>query len=108
VLIGGELDSLLTECANSRRGAWLETTNLLSMANMKRLYSFDEESLKVREGFSHLLKIDTSFLTKLQKGFDKVMPDSFERSPSASRRTEPGREPVGKTLERRMEVIIVS
>jgi hypothetical protein len=54
------------------------------------------------------LKTDASFLTKVQKGFDKMMPDSFERSPPVSRRTEQGREPVGKTLERRMEVIIVS
>ena len=108
MLVGGELDSLLTECANSRRGAWLETTNLLLMANMKRLYSFDEESVKAREGFSHLLKTDVSFLTKVQKGFDRMMPDSFEMSPSASKRTEPGREPVRKTLERRMEVITIS
>jgi hypothetical protein len=64
--------------------------------------------VKAREGFSHLLKTDASFLTKVQKGFDKMMPDSFERSPPVSRRTEQGREPVGKTLERRMEVIIVS
>jgi hypothetical protein len=45
VLIGGEADSLSTERANS------ETTNVLSMANMKRLYGFDEESVKAREGF---------------------------------------------------------
>jgi hypothetical protein len=69
VLIGGEPDSLLTECANSRRGVWLETTNMLSMANMKRLCGFDE-SMKAREGFFHLLKTDASFPTKVPKGFD--------------------------------------
>lgn len=55
---------------------------MLSMANMKRLYGFDEESVKAWEELFHLLKIDASFPTKVQKGFDKMMPDSFERSPS--------------------------
>jgi hypothetical protein len=98
----------LTECANSRRGAWLETTNMISMANMKRLYNFDEESVKAREGFFHLLKTDASFPTKVQKGFDKMMPDSFKRSPSASKRTELDSGPVEKPLEQRMEAVTVS
>ena len=108
VLIGGEPDSLLTECASSRRDAWLETTNTLSMANMKRLYCFDEESVKAREGFFHLLKTDASFPTKVQKGFDNMMPDSFERSPSASKRSESDSGPMEKPLEQRMEAMTVS
>jgi hypothetical protein len=108
VLIGGEPDSLLTECASSRRDAWLETTNMLSMANMKRLYGFDEESVKAREGFFHLLKTDASFPTKVQKDFDKMMPDSFEKSLSASERTEPGSGTMEKPVEERMEAVRVS
>jgi hypothetical protein len=80
VLNGGEPESLLTECANSRRAAWLETTNMLSMTNLKRLCGFDEETVKSREGFFHLLKTDKSFPAKVRMGFDKMMPDSFEKS----------------------------
>lgn len=96
VLVGGEPDSLLTECASSRRDAWLETTNVLSMVNMKRLYCFDEESVKAREEFFHLLRTDASFPTKVQKSFDKMIPDSFEKSPSVSESTEPDGGTIGK------------
>jgi len=78
---------------------------MLSMANMKRLYGFDEEGVKAQEGVFHLLKTGASFPTKVQKGFDKMMPDSFERSPSASKRTEPDSEPVEKPLEQSMEAM---
>jgi hypothetical protein len=108
VLIGGEPDSLLTECGSSRRDAWLETTNVVSMANMKRLYCFDEENVKAREEFFHLLRTDASFPTKVQKGFDKMILDSFEKSPSAPESTEPDRGTIGKPLEERMEVVTVS
>jgi hypothetical protein len=108
VLVGGEPDSLLTECASSRRDAWLETTNVLSMINMKRLYCFDEESVKGREEFFHLLRTDASFPTKAQKSFDKMIPDSFEKSPSVSESTEPDGGTIGKPLEERMEVVTVS
>jgi hypothetical protein len=64
--------------------------------------------VKAREGFSHLLKTDASFLTKVQKGFDKMMPDSFERSPSASKRTEPDSGLMENPQEQRMEAVIVS
>jgi len=75
----GEPDSLLTECAESRRNAWLETTNQLSQANMKRLYGFDEASIKGREGFFHLLNADPSFPAKVRAGFDKMLPETFEK-----------------------------
>lgn len=80
VLVGGESESLLTECANSRRTAWLETTNMLSMTNLKRLCGFDKETAKAREDFFHLLKTDESFPAKVRSGFDEMMPESFLRS----------------------------
>lgn len=81
---------------------------MLSMASMKRLYGFDEESVKAREGFFHLLKTDASFPTKVQKDFDKMMPDSFEKSLSASERTEPDSGTMENPVEERMEAVTVS
>lgn len=108
VLSGGEPESLSTECANSRRTAWLETTNMLSMSNLKRLYGFDEETIKAREGFFHLLKTEESFPAKVWKGFDKMMPDSFDRSTSVTKGLEGEDEPAQKPLEARMKAVTVS
>ena len=82
VLIGGGPASLLTECANPRSDAWIETTNMLFMTNMKRLYSFDDESVKAREGFFQLLKTDESFQANVRMGFDKITPVSFMKNAS--------------------------
>jgi hypothetical protein len=108
VLVDGEPESLLTECANSRRTAWLETTNMLSMTNMKRLYGFDEESVKAREGFFHLLKTDVSFPAQVRKGFARMMPDSFERSQPAVKKAEGENGAAQNPLEARMEAVTVS
>lgn len=72
VMPAEDQESLLTECAESRRKAWLKTTNMLSMNIMKRLYGSDEESVKARESFFHLLKTDASFPAKVRKGFDNM------------------------------------
>ena len=77
VIKGGESDSLLTDCADSRRQAWLNTTNALSKANFQRMSGFDEETTKSRQVFFHRLKTDESFPRTIQKGFDKMMPESF-------------------------------
>ena len=80
----GEPDAILTECANSRRTAWIEATNHLSQANMRRLYGFDEPNVKAREGFFQLLNTDPSFPAKVRSGFDKMMPESFEKEETES------------------------
>ena len=108
VLIGGEPESLLTECANSRRTAWLETTNMLSMTNMKRLYGFDEESVKARESFFQLLKTDHSFPAKVRMGFDKMMPDSFMKGASVSGAAEQESRAVENLWEAQVESVTVS
>jgi len=84
----GEPDSLLTDCANSRRTAWIEATNQLSQANMKRLYGFDEATVKAREGFFHLLKTDPSFPAKVRSGFDKMLPETFEKEETEAQPTQ--------------------
>lgn len=108
VLTGGEPESLLTECANSRRTTWLETTNMLSMTNLKRLCGFDEENVKAREGFFHLLKTDESFSARVRKGFDKMMLDSFETSQSIAKSADQETGPTQNPLEARMEAVTVS
>lgn len=39
VISAGEDPSLLIDCANARRTAWLKTTNPFSMTNLKRMAS---------------------------------------------------------------------
>ena len=79
VIAGGEEDTLLTDCANSRRQAWRETINVLSQTNMKRLSGFGEETVKAREAFFHRLKTDESFPDMNRKSFDRMMPECFEK-----------------------------
>ena len=78
VIQNSEPDSLLTDCANSRRQAWLDATNELSQANIRRLYGHDEESIAMREGFFDKLRSDPNFPAKIRAGFDKMIPDTFE------------------------------
>ena len=78
VIQNGEPDDLLTQCANSRRDAWINVTNELSQANIRRLYGFDEESVAMREGFFAKLKADPDFPVKVRAGFDKMIPNTFE------------------------------
>ncbi|RFU32254.1 hypothetical protein B7463_g4056, partial [Scytalidium lignicola] len=78
VLKKGESDSLLTDCANSRRNAWLTMTNVLSQGNIKRLYGFDEEGIGAREEFFSRLKVDESFSKDIRGKFDKMLPETFE------------------------------
>lgn len=78
VIQNSEPDDLLIQCANNRRQAWLDATNELSQANIRRLYGHDEESTKMREGFFEKLRSDPSFPGKIRVGFDKMIPDTFE------------------------------
>ena len=56
----------------------MEGTNMLSQANMRRLYGHDSQSIEQRTSFFHLLNTDASFPAKVRAGFNKMMPDSFE------------------------------
>ncbi len=103
----GEPDSILTECANSRRTAWIEATNQLSQANMKRLYGFDEATVKARQGFFHLLKTDPSFPAKVRSGFDKMMPESFEKEQAEAQPTQHVMESKQEQLTSQMDAVTV-
>ena len=48
-------DSLLTDCANSRRDAWQNATSVAAMANLQRLKSLNENDVKGREEVFHKL-----------------------------------------------------
>ena len=52
---------------------------MLSQANMRRLYGYDSQTIEQRINFFHLLNTDPSFPAKVRAGFDKMMPDSFEK-----------------------------
>jgi hypothetical protein len=66
------------------------------------------QGVKAREGFFHLLKTDESFPAQVRKGFDRMMPDSFERSQSAAKKADGENEAARNPLEARMEAVSVS
>ena len=78
ILKHGENDNLLTQCADSRRQTWITTTNQLSQSNIERLYRFDEQGIKARNGFFEKLKMDEAFPGVVRGGMAKMMVDTFE------------------------------
>ena len=80
VIKEGESDSLLTSCAESRRQTWINTTDKLSQANLKRMFCFDSETVAARESFFKKLKSEPGFHGLVRGGFDKLLADSFESS----------------------------
>ncbi|ETN46764.1 uncharacterized protein HMPREF1541_00953 [Cyphellophora europaea CBS 101466] len=78
VIKHGESQRLLTECANSRRQTWIEATNMLSQANISRLYGFDQKTTTAREAFFEKLRTDSAFPSVVRAGMDKMMTDTFE------------------------------
>ena len=79
VMKDGEPDRLLTDCANSRRDAWLNATSKLEMGNMKRLGEFGEEEAKTRDEFFARLNTDPEYPKMVRKGLDGMIPETFER-----------------------------
>lgn len=80
VIAGGENDSLLTSCADSRRTTWLEVTNKLSQDNMARLYASDPSTIAAREGFFQKLNDPVNgqtFAKMVQNGFSRMIPEDF-------------------------------
>ncbi|EXJ60695.1 hypothetical protein A1O7_04848 [Cladophialophora yegresii CBS 114405] len=78
VLKRGEPDSLLTECAENRRQTWLTVTDVLSQANIQRLYRFDDEGIAARDAFLKKANEDANFAREVRRGLDKMLSDSFE------------------------------
>ena len=78
VISGSEDPSLLTDCANSRRTAWLNTTNPTSIANLKRLASEEEEEVRAREQFFERLRTDKEFSVKLRTEMAEMLPETFQ------------------------------
>jgi 2-polyprenyl-6-methoxyphenol hydroxylase-like FAD-dependent oxidoreductase len=79
VINDGEDDGLLTNCSESRRWTWINATNVMSVANLKRLQSFEPEDIKKRDEFFKRLNTDENFPAQVRKGMDGLMIDSFEK-----------------------------
>jgi hypothetical protein len=78
VIKEGEPDSLLTECANARREAWLTATSLAARKNLTRLQSVEEEEVKDRDQFFHKLNTDKeNFAKEMRTNMNRMMTDSF-------------------------------
>ncbi|OCT52421.1 hypothetical protein CLCR_10093 [Cladophialophora carrionii] len=80
VLERREPDSLLTECAETRRQTWLTVTDVLSQANIQRLYRFDDQGIvAARDAFFKRSNEDGHFLARdVRRGLDKMLSNTFE------------------------------
>jgi 2-polyprenyl-6-methoxyphenol hydroxylase-like FAD-dependent oxidoreductase len=78
VVKGKEPETLLTECANSRRQTWIDVTNQLSRANLHRLRGHDPETVAARDGFFQKLNTDSSFPQVVRAGMNKILAETFE------------------------------
>jgi 2-polyprenyl-6-methoxyphenol hydroxylase-like FAD-dependent oxidoreductase len=74
-----EDDGVLTHCSESRRWTWINATNVMSVANLKRLQSFKPEDIKKRNEFFQKLNTDNNFPGQVRKGMNGLMIDSFEK-----------------------------
>jgi len=74
----GESDDLLSDFAETRRTAFLEFTNPLSIANKERLTSTDPEKVAEREWFFNKLNTDDEFQRIVNQGMDKAIENTFE------------------------------
>jgi 2-polyprenyl-6-methoxyphenol hydroxylase-like FAD-dependent oxidoreductase len=74
----GESDELLSEYERTRRKAFLEFTNPLSISNKERLTSTDPAKVGEREWFFNKLKTDDEFHVMVNRGMDKAMEETFE------------------------------
>jgi len=77
VINDGEDDGVLTHCSESRRWAWINATNVMSVANLKRLQSFEPEDIKKRNEFFEKFNTDNNFPAQVRKGMNGLMIDSF-------------------------------
>jgi len=74
----GEPDELLSKYADTRREAFLNFTNPLSIANKHRLSATDPQNVAEREFFFNKLKTDDEFQKMVNRGMDKAMEETFE------------------------------
>ena len=75
-----EPDELLTECASSRREAWINFTSPISRNNFKRdSDTQDPEGMKFSKIFFSGLKHDPNFATKVKKMHNGILERSFAR-----------------------------
>jgi 2-polyprenyl-6-methoxyphenol hydroxylase-like FAD-dependent oxidoreductase len=82
ILLLGESEDLLSEYERTRRSAFLEWTNPLSIGNKERLTSTDPEKVAERQEFFKNLNTDPEYVKEvLGKRMEGAMPESFEVTP---------------------------
>ena len=77
VLSHGESDELLTACAESRRQAWLNTTDPLSRENLARIRPLQPGDVESRKVFFKKLNDDPTFAKQVRGRMDAMIPESF-------------------------------
>ncbi|KAL7897251.1 hypothetical protein HDV64DRAFT_253824 [Trichoderma sp. TUCIM 5745] len=81
VIQHGEPDSLLANCANSRRDAWLNATSQFALGNLHRLKETDGKHTEERKEFFESLNNDPGFPAQFRNNLDKMIPETFEIEP---------------------------
>ena len=82
ILLLGESEDLLSEYERTRRRAFLEWTNPLSIGNKERLTSTDPEKVAERQEFFKSLNTDPEYVkVVLGKRMEGAMPELFEVTP---------------------------
>jgi 2-polyprenyl-6-methoxyphenol hydroxylase-like FAD-dependent oxidoreductase len=71
-------DDLLSEYEGTRRTAFLEFTNPLSIGNKERMTSTDPEKVAEREWFFNKLNTEPEFHVMVNRSMDKAMEETFE------------------------------
>jgi len=74
----GESDDLLSDYESTRRRAFLEFTNPLSIGNKERLTSIDPEKVAEREFFFNKLNTEPDFHILVNRSMDKAVEETFE------------------------------
>jgi 2-polyprenyl-6-methoxyphenol hydroxylase-like FAD-dependent oxidoreductase len=74
----GEPDALLTDCANSRRNAWLNATSKLALGNLWRLAEAHGPYADARKELFEKLNSDPAFGKSFRAQLDQMIPETFE------------------------------
>lgn len=80
----GEPASILTDCAESRRNAWLNATSKFALGNLHRLADQEGEQAEARKEFFDKLNNDKNFPGEFRKHLDKMIPETFEMETKAT------------------------
>ena len=79
VISDGEPDSLMSECAESRRQGWKNKTGPTTEANLDRVRTFEPEVEKARATYFEKLNTDPNYPREVRVGMNDMLKNDFRR-----------------------------